>query len=363
MKVAEAQILCLKQGIPFYSYRLPGESDRFLGAQLDGKVIPFDRLTGEENGFVIVPFRESEKVSPWFIREDCVFRNVLSDSDLRELLTGERGMAAMWTDEETDVDQEEYEKQVATLVNFLRNGGGQKVVLSRTLTFRVNAYEQAAVWFEHLEKRYPEAFVFLVFVPGELCWLGATPEVFMRQSEQEMMTMALAGTRPKAVAGEWGEKEKEEQAMVARYVKETLTSIDGEGWMEEGPFSKVAGGVEHLCTVFRRHLALTVEQTDRLRRKLHPTPAVGGLPVEEALAMIQRVEQRDRRYYAGYLGPLAENGRVNWFVNLRCMELWPDRIRLSVGGGITAQSDPAREWEETELKSRTLLDVVQVFVK
>ena len=46
-------------------------------------------------------------------------------------------------------------------------------------------------------------------------------------------------------------------------------------------------------------------------------------------------------------------------VNLRSMELWPDRIRLHIGGGITALSDPRKEWEETELKSRTLLDIVQ----
>lgn len=363
MTVAEAQNLCLEQGIPFYSYRLPAETDRLLGVQLEGEVSRFDRLDETQRGFAVVPFGESAEAAPWFVREDRLFRNLLSESDAKALLAAEKLLPHPWDGGDTDVGRAEYEGQVATLVDSMRAGRLQKAVLSRTLTFRAEAYRQAAVWFDRLERRYPDAFVFLVSVPGRLCWLGATPEVFVRQSERETLTMALAGTRPASCAAEWGDKEREEQAMVARYVRQVLMSVDAEGWAEEGPFSKPAGGVEHLCTTFRRRSGLTVGQIDRLRRMLHPTPAVGGLPVGEALAMIRRVERRDRRYYAGYLGPVAEHGRVDWFVNLRCMELWRDRIRLSVGGGITAQSDPAREWEETELKSGTLLDVVQAFVK
>ena len=245
------------------------------------------------------------------------------------------------------------------MVAALKQGQVRKMVLSRTITLQERAYEKAAVWYTALADRYPEAFVFLVFVPGKTCWLGATPEIFLRQSAAGTETMALAGTRRVGTSGAWGQKEIEEQAIVTEYMAELLETVCGEKWRQEGPFSKQAGQVEHLCTVFRHEGKLTPGLTDRVRRALHPTPAVGGVPAGSALPMIRRIEGRNRRYYAGYVGPVSGDGCWDWFVNLRCMELWPDRIRLHIGGGITALSDPRKEWEETELKSRTLLDIVQ----
>ena len=257
------------------------------------------------------------------------------------------------------ISWEEYESQVAAMVAALKQGQVRKMVLSRTITLQERAYEKAAVWYTALADRYPEAFVFLVFVPGKTCWLGATPEIFLRQSAAGTETMALAGTRRVGTSGAWGQKEIEEQAIVTEYMAELLETVCGEKWRRQGPFSKQAGRVEHLCTVFRHEGKLTPGLTDRVRRALHPTPAVGGVPAGSALPMIRRIEGRNRRYYAGYVGPVSGDGCWDWFVNLRCMELWPDRIRLHIGGGITALSDPRKEWEETELKSRTLLDIVQ----
>ena len=61
MTVAEAQTLCLKQGTPFYSYRLPGERESVFGAQLDGEVAPFRQVGEQGKGFILVPFAESEE--------------------------------------------------------------------------------------------------------------------------------------------------------------------------------------------------------------------------------------------------------------------------------------------------------------
>ena len=356
MTVAEAQTLCLKQGTPFYSYRLPGERESVFGAQLDGEVAPFRQVGEQGKGFILVPFAESEEVPAWFIRGDITFREVTTDIEIRTGLSGTMGLTDIKPGQEPDISWEEYESQVAAMVAALKQGQVRKMVLSRTITLQERAYEKAAVWYTALADRYPEAFVFLVFVPGKTCWLGATPEIFLRQSAAGTETMALAGTRRVGTSGAWGQKEIEEQAIVTEYMAELLETVCGEKWRRQGPFSKQAGRVEHLCTVFRHEGKLTPGLTDRVRRALHPTPAVGGVPVGSALPMIRRIEGRNRRYYAGYVGPVSG---WDWFVNLRSMELWPDRIRLHIGGGITALSDPRKEWEETELKSRTLLDIVQ----
>ena len=92
----------------------------------------------------------------------------------------------------------------------------------------------------------------------------------------------------------------------------------------------------------------------RVIRTLHPTPAVGGLPRQEALELIRELEPHDRMLYSGPVGIVSPN-ESHVFVNLRCMQVSHGNVHLFAGGGITAGSDPAAEWEETELKLRTLL--------
>ncbi len=91
---------------------------------------------------------------------------------------------------------------------------------------------------------------------------------------------------------------------------------------------------------------------------LHPTPAVCGLPKERALELIYKTEMHNREYYAGYCGPINYQGKTDLFVNLRCMKILPDKLALYIGGGLTAKSDPEKEWEETVLKANTLLSVI-----
>jgi len=95
---------------------------------------------------------------------------------------------------------------------------------------------------------------------------------------------------------------------------------------------------------------------------LHPTPAVCGLPKNEAKSFILENENYDRKYYTGFLGEL--NSDVNGintsslYVNLRCMEIAKDEAIIYVGGGITKDSIPEKEWEETVRKTATMKKVL-----
>lgn len=354
LTVYEALALALENNIPFYAYRLPGNPDVCFGAQLSGEVRIFDRMIWED-GFVVVPFEESEVVPSFFIRAEVSFCNATADSDMIGRLKEKR------KDKETrcpekSVTREEYDRQVTEMIAALQRGEALKMVLSRGMTLETNGYRRSATWFQKMTENYPDAFVFLVSVPGMTAWMGATPEIFLEQTANYARTMALAGTRPAGALGEWGGKEEEEQEIVARSIASLLE--EGNGWSVEGPFSHRAGQVEHLCTVFTSASPLSIAAIDRLRRVLHPTPAVGGFPTRKVLPMIRSIEGRDRRYYAGYVGPVHRDKTFHWFVNLRSMEVFREAVHLHIGGGITALSDPAKEWEETELKSRTLLDII-----
>ena len=93
---------------------------------------------------------------------------------------------------------------------------------------------------------------------------------------------------------------------------------------------------------------------------LHPTSAVCGMPLEPAMKFLKSHEQHDRELYSGYLGPVNIDESTNLFVNLRCMRLYEQSVRAFVGAGVTESSIPEKEWEETEYKSQTMLDLIRV---
>lgn len=93
---------------------------------------------------------------------------------------------------------------------------------------------------------------------------------------------------------------------------------------------------------------------------LHPTSAVCGMPKNKTKEFIVAKEQYDRELYSGYLGPVNMNNRTNIFVNLRCMQVQENFAILYAGAGITGDSDPEKEWRETEIKMDTLLQFLDV---
>jgi isochorismate synthase len=251
-------------------------------------------------------------------------------------------------------------------VDFIRTSGIAKVVVSRTTRQPLPADFDPVDSFLELTARYPSAFVSLVAIPGIGTWLGASPEVLLTLDERGLTTMALAGTqrRPenRPLAGvTWGAKETAEQEMVSDYVRDFFQRAGITTLEEEGPRTIAAANVVHLQTLFRVELpeAPRLALANRVLDELHPTSAVCGMPKHQALAFILSHEGYDRRFYSGFLGPVHMDERSSLFVNLRCMQLDTGYANLYVGGGITADSDPAAEWRETEMKAETMLSVLR----
>ena len=111
--------------------------------------------------------------------------------------------------------------------------------------------------------------------------------------------------------------------------------------------------IGHLKTDFRFSLKDNKGLGDLLK-VLHPTPAVCGLPKEEAYRFILQNEGYDRRYYSGFIGWLDPEGRTDIYVNLRCMHIEDEQLTLYAGGGLLASSELNDEWLETEKKLQTI---------
>lgn len=220
--------------------------------------------------------------------------------------------------------------------------------------------------FVKLCDEYPSAFISIVSTKEFGTWLTATPELLISVDKEGVFeTMALAGTQKyntetamHEVA--WVDKDIEEQAMVSRYIINRFKEIRLREFTEKGPMTVRAGNLTHLCTTFK----VDTKATDFhdlggvMLNLLHPTSAVCGMPKEAALELIDKIESHDRKFYTGYLGPVNINNEIALYVNLRCMELFKDKTNLFAGAGVTAISDHEKEWNETELKFNTLLNII-----
>jgi len=257
-----------------------------------------------------------------------------------------------------------FTRAVTGAVEAIRAGEMEKVVLSRTDRALLPAAFSPVAAFAHMLQAYPRAFVSLVSVPGVGTWMGASPEILVSiDLEQHFHTVALAGTQP-AVAqvaeAIWRQKEIEEQAMVERYILNCFKKLRLREYTETGPRTIVAGNLMHLRTDFKvdlKEVDFPTLGSDMLHL-LHPTSAVCGLPKEPALAFILAHEAYERSYYSGFLGPVSSPEGTHLYVNLRCMALHQQEAVLYAGAGITAESDPEKEWQETQHKMLTMRQIL-----
>lgn len=230
--------------------------------------------------------------------------------------------------------------------------------------------------FDKLCKAYPTAFISAVSLPHlGVVWMGASPETLVSQNSKGIFrTMALAGTQSaydadgnliKPSEALWRQKEIEEQSFVTRYIINCLKKIRVREFEEEGPKTVIAGNLMHLRTdIIIDTVEINFPQLATVMLDLlHPTSAVCGMPKEPATDFILKNEGYDREFYSGFLGPINmqnnnSEAESHIFVNLRTMKLQNGIATLYAGCGITADSNPEKEWNETEMKTQTLGRVI-----
>ena len=255
--------------------------------------------------------------------------------------------------DETHFHAETKEEYLHTLQNVIEVIKGEqlpKLVYSRRKIFTEFGRIDLKESFNRLCESYPNAFRY-IFNDGENAWMGAFSEVLGKFSKAtcEFETMSLAGTLP--VSEEWSEKEIEEQKPVTSYIQNVLENYAGNIQVSD-TYDHISGNIKHLRTDFKA--VIQPEDLDLIIAELHPTPAVCGIPKEVCKRNIQKFEKFPRELYAGFIRIETEES-VMYFVNLRCARLYQDAVHVFVGGGITAQSNPEKEWRETELKSEAIL--------
>lgn len=231
----------------------------------------------------------------------------------------------------------------------------KKAILSRLKLVEIPVQYDLIAYFNRLNSAHPDALVYLLLHPTEGLWIGATPEILISRQGNKYTTVSLAGTQKVSKPPyRWSDKEKEEQEFVSAHIRESLHKNHIQNFTESGPATAEAGSVAHLKTIFKFKNSDSDFDYLSLAEHFHPTPAISGTPVAEAIELINTTEKHDRRLYTGYLGRVSPQS-IDLYVNLRCMQVFSTKMELYLGGGITQASELEAEWDETEQKAKTLL--------
>jgi menaquinone-specific isochorismate synthase len=252
---------------------------------------------------------------------------------------------------------------VAEAIRRIEAGEIEKVVLARDVAVWSKAPFDRRVVLQRLHDRFPECFTFLV--DG---LVGASPELLVRLRDRTVESLALAGSarRDPDPEEDWlvgkallsSDKDRREHEAAAASVGAALGEVCRTLERDAEPWLLRLANVQHLATRFMGELGERRPVLDLVDR-LHPTAAVGGTPTAPAVEVIRRLEGMDRGRYAGPVGWLDHHGDGDWAIALRCAELSGARARLFAGAGIVAGSLPENELEETRLKLRAMMGVLE----
>ncbi len=335
---------------PFVVYKKPHETTITSYVQKLNDL--FVLKSFNQKGFVFSPFlRENQKV--FFPIEKCT----ISSANFSNETLVETNCVDELETISFSKNQDDYIRLVDNTIRFIKQTLTDKIVISRKETLKKNDFNTFNTYKKMLHK-YPNAFVYCWYHPKVGLWMGASPERFLNIESEQFKTMSLAGTQVFSSKYEvvWTEKEKEEQQFVTNFILDNIEGLS-ENIQTSGPFTVKAGNLVHLRTDISAKITSN-HLIEDLVLKMHPTPAVCGLPMQEAKDFILKNEGYNRSFYTGFLGELNISNTTNFYVNLRCMKVDVKSISIYVGGGITAGSNAQKEWEETVSKSKVMKSVL-----
>lgn len=329
----------------FVAYCLPNKNiDEAIVSEMTATVLESLDNLPKTPGFLFSPFNTQKHLIYW----------------LSDIQNDQKILDKIQSDTES-TKKTSFIENIDNIKRLISENKIEKLVLSKVVSSELSGEFLLSEIFKDICLKYLHAFRFIVQIPGIGTWIGATPEPLCVINENRFRTVSLAAT--KIAIDEkpslWNDKEKKEQAIVSDFISENLQKLNLKDIRISGPETVVAGNLFHLQTSFECLIGDT--SIGEIISSLHPTPSVCGFPREKSFELIQSFENHDREYYTGILGPVNIFNNTQLFVNLRSVKINSGRIIYYAGAGITLDSDPQNEWDETEFKIETIRSVCRKF--
>ena len=337
-----------ENNLPFVLYSYPKKESVNFILQKDNLV--YDTGSSFKKYFLFSPFNDKNKNICIPLEKSNYFQTIYlkNNFEANEINASEHAN-----------DKDRYLKLVEDTIREIKYNKATKIVVSRKKMIKLKKFDLLKL-IERVLNLYPKAFRYVWYHPITGLWCGASPEVLLKTDGDFFKTMALAGTQ-KHIDNKiikWNLKEKKEQQVVVDSLLKRLKKITSIVNISD-TYNHKAGSLIHLRTDITGTIKRGKIGLKTLMSILHPTPAVCGSPKNYAKTFILENENYEREFYTGFLGSVNEpTNKSRLFVNLRCMKIENNKVNLYVGCGITKDSNPLKEWEETSHKLQTMLQVI-----
>jgi len=267
-----------------------------------------------------------------------------------------------------NMDPAQFESIVGTAKRYIEQGEAIQVVLSQR--FETDLCSEPFEIYRALRRINPSPYMYYLRFNGEIV-IGASPEVLVRLENGRVALRPIAGTRPRGKdAAEdlrleeelrADAKEQAEHIMLVDLGRNDVGRVAAVGTVEVKDLMIVErySHVMHLVSHVEGDLAPGLDMFDVLGA-CFPAGTVSGAPKVRAMEIINELEPTRRGLYAGAVGYFGFSGNMDFCIAIRTMLVRNGRVYLQVGAGIVADSDPAREYEETVNKGKAMVKALEM---
>jgi anthranilate synthase component 1 len=264
--------------------------------------------------------------------------------------------------------REAFEQAVRDCKEYIAAGDVIQVVLSQRFSTKVTA-EPFDVY-RALRSLNPSPYMYyLSFSHTKL--IGSSPEILVTEERGKVTVRPIAGTRPRGATQEEDEaleaellkdeKERAEHIMLVDLGRNDIGRVCRYGTVEVDELMVIErySHVMHIVSNVRGRLRVDADQYDLLRA-CFPAGTVSGAPKIRAMEIIDELEPTRRGSYAGAIGYFSYSGDMDTCITIRTILIQGDTAYVQAGAGIVADSDPSREYQETENKAMAMIRAIEM---
>ncbi len=269
---------------------------------------------------------------------------------------------------ESNFTRTQYQEMVRKAKEYIYAGEAFQIVPSQRFSFPLRCSPFSI--YRSLRSENPSPYMFFLKFGG-LSLIGSSPEPMVQQRNGTAVIRPIAGTRPRGQTQEEDlaleeelkrdVKEQAEHIMLVDLARNDLGRVCRPGtvrvnrMLEVERFSHVMHLVSEVEGILRPGL-----DNHALLCSSFPAGTVSGAPKIRACQLIDEMERERRGPYAGAIGYISYNGDMDTCIAIRTIIAHDGKAYVQAGGGVVADSDPEREYEETQNKARALLRAVRL---
>lgn len=276
------------------------------------------------------------------------------------------GVLPPYTERSDVPSQDGWNESIRHTLDLLEREVLDKLVLARRVDLRFDAAVDPVQLLEQLRQNTHHCYYFLFEFEAGTAFLGATPERLFHRKERLLSSEVVAGTRSRGTDREHDKglgtellgsaKDQLEHDIVRKFIRQKLYRLCDRLRVDESARLLKLARKQHLYSTVQATLNAGVDDAELLTR-LHPTPAVGGVPLDNAMSELSALEPFNRGWYAGPVGCLSRD-EAEFAVAIRSGLLQDRRLSLYSGAGIVTGSNAEEEWAEIENKISDFIDLL-----